>query len=115
MSVQFNGAVFKRIEVYCWSSKSGCLSAMTLVYVKLCLSSGFTSCPTTSHDLTRDLTEGLASAELFMAWFPPLLSGADGSPHRTPVGFPPGKQGDLIGQVMLAFTQKCNIQEMFQI
>lgn len=67
----------------------------------MCVSlfSGFTSCLTMSHDLTCDLTEGGASAELFMAWFPPLLRGADDSPQRTPVGFPPGKQRDLVSQV----------------
>lgn len=31
-----------------------------------------------------------ASAEWLVVGFPPLLRGADGSPHSTPVGFPPG-------------------------
>lgn len=31
-----------------------------------------------------------ASAELLVVEFPPLLRGADDSPHSTPVGFPPG-------------------------
>lgn len=43
----------------------------------------------TIYDLKRDLTVAGASAEWLTVWFPPRLRGADGSPHSTPVGFPP--------------------------
>lgn len=52
----------------------------------VCLLSGFSSLL-----LTHELTVMGASAEWLVLGFPPLLSGADGSPHSTPVGFPPRK------------------------
>lgn len=55
------------------------------------LSPSFTSFLSTTHDLKHDLTMAGVSAEWLALWFPPLLKGADGSPHSTPVGFPPGK------------------------
>lgn len=48
------------------------------------------------------LTMVAPSAELFTPWFPPLLKGADGSPHSTPVGFPPGRAN-------ISVTRKCVI------
>lgn len=57
----------------------------------VCLALSFTSFISTAHDLKQDLTMAGVSAEWLALWFPPLLKGADGSPHSTPVGFPPGK------------------------
>lgn len=58
----------------------------------MCLLSGFTSSiPTITHDQRHDLTVAGASAEWLVVGFVPLLRGADGSPHSTPVGFPPGR------------------------
>lgn len=53
------------------------------------------SFPLQMYDLLecgRDLTVAGASPLWLEVRFPPLLRGAEGSPHSTPVGFPPGRR-----------------------
>lgn len=50
-----------------------------------------------------------ASAVWLVVGFPPLLRGADGSPHSTPVGFPPGarRQGDIMVEMEKPSDRSC--------